>query len=315
VTLQPQPGQPPVGGGLIGGIVGSSVGSINIVTQAGNPEQMARIGDQLVETQRIVQESAASTAASNVETQRIVQESAGSSTASNVETQRIVQQSAASIGASNDETQRVAQESAASCAASNDKTHRAVKDSAAKTERQYIHLSGKLSVDHAETMDAFGEMYRDNDELKAGQGKLEEVVKKNRKKMTDAVNQEGAQNRARLQEVMEGQEAQNRARHQEVRGILTAPPVPREVLAREERKAFLKSRYEHLFALAADGELVPLKVKPVVGDLIMVDKVPDGHPYKDKIGVWQGIGRQVEFDIGTENHKFNVRDVTVVLRK
>jgi hypothetical protein len=99
----------------------------------------------------------------------------------------------------------------------------------------------------------------------------------------------------------------------ESRTALDGPPP--QVRALEERRQWLKSQYQYCFVGAAEGELIVVPVKPEPGDLIKVDKVPDGHPYKDMIGIWNGPGRNAEGFIGKKNREFSMRQVSVVVAK
>jgi DNA replicative helicase MCM subunit Mcm2 (Cdc46/Mcm family) len=93
--------------------------------------------------------------------------------------------------------------------------------------------------------------------------------------------------------------------------ILTIAPEVRERLDREK---VLRAQYKLLFDAAAQGEWVELPAPLQPGDHVKVVGVPDGHPYKDKIGIWRGPRSYIHF-VGMEKAKFKMGVLRVVLEK
>jgi hypothetical protein len=93
--------------------------------------------------------------------------------------------------------------------------------------------------------------------------------------------------------------------------------IPPQVPAVEGRRLFLRYVYRYLFDEAAEGEWVVLPEEPQPGDHVKIVGVPDDDDYQDMIGIWHGLGRNVEFSVnaGKKNRQFSMLEVAVVVEK
>jgi hypothetical protein len=125
-----------------------------------------------------------------------------------------------------------------------------------------------------------------------------------------AVKTEGAQNRADHKDVIkiEGNLKEDGASVEQ--RTMVRPPKK----ARRDREDELRSKYKAWFDKAAPGDWVELPADLVPGDTVKVVGVPDGDPYKGKIGIWNGLLKAIDF-VDMEKHKISTRFLRVVLQK